>query len=321
MTHVIQKWNSCDAGRQLCVTHAGVFHADEVLATAILERAFGDIEVLRVIAVPDCLPEGAIVYDIGGGPLDHHQQNGNGCRVNGIPYASSGLVWRVYGKQALGTLSDAERVQSFVDDALVSRVDAADKGAIARFDDGAQSPLTVTEAISGFNPIDGNKESYDTAFLKAVKWMRAILDNSIRSAIASVSAEAEVNRAIGNAVNGLLILDRYQPWKKVLADSENPKTDSVISAIYPSVRGGFNWQVACEDREGAYPRFLAPQGWWGKEGEELQHECGVDDALFCHRSGFIGGAKTKAGAIRMAEQLVRGESQSSAQPIASAACA
>ena len=220
MTHVIQKWNSCDAGRQLCVTHAGVFHADEVLATAILERAFGDIEVLRVIAVPDCLPEGAIVYDIGGGPLDHHQQDGNGCRVNGIPYASSGLVWRVYGKQALGTLSDAERVQSFVDDDLVSRVDAADNGAIACFDDGAQSPLTVTEAISGFNPIDGNKESYDTAFLKAVKWMRAILDNSIRSAIASVSAEAEVNRAIGNAVNGLLILDGYQPWKKVLADSE-----------------------------------------------------------------------------------------------------
>lgn len=237
MMHVIQKWNSCDAGRQLCVTHAGVFHADEVLATAILERAFGNIEVLRVIAVPDCLPENAIIYDLGGGLFDHHQRDGNGCRANGIPYASSGLVWRIYGKQALDALSDAERIQSFVDDALVSRVDASDNGFAARFDGRAQSPLTVTEAISGFNPVDGDRESYDTAFLKAVKWMRAILDNSIRSAIASVSAEAEVNRAIGNAVNGLLILDRYQPWKKVLADSENPKTDGLIAVIYPSVRG------------------------------------------------------------------------------------
>ena len=167
MIHVIQKWNSCDAGRQLCVTHAGVFHADEVLATAILERAFGDIEVLRVIAVPDCLPEGAIVYDIGGGPLDHHQQDGNGCRVNGIPYASSGLCGVSMASSA-GHSIRRGTVQSFVDDALVSRVDAADNGAISCFDDGAQSPLTVTEAISGFNPIDGNKESYDTAFLKAV---------------------------------------------------------------------------------------------------------------------------------------------------------
>lgn len=320
MMHVIQKWNSCDAGRQLCVTHAGVFHADEVLATAILERAFGDIEVLRIIAVPDCLPENAIIYDLGGGLFDHHQRDGNGCRANGIPYASSGLVWRIYGKQALGALSDAERIQSFVDDALVSRVDASDNGFATRFDSRAQSPLTVTEAISGFNPVDGDRESYDTAFLEAVKWMRAVLDNSIQSAIASISAEKEVNRAIENAVNGLLILDRYQPWKKVLADSENPQTDSIIAVIYPSVRGGFNWQIACRDQAGASPRFLAPQDWWGKEGEELQRECGVDDALFCHRSGFIGGAKTKEGAIRMAGQLVRGNPQSSVQPTAPAIC-
>lgn len=307
MMHVIQKWNSCDAGRQLCVTHAGVFHADEVLATAILERAFGDIEVLRVIAVPDCLPEGAIVYDIGGGSLDHHQQDGNGYRANGIPYASSGLVWRAYGKQALGALSDAERIHSVVDDVLVSGVDAADNGAMPHFTNEVHISLTVAEAVSGFNPIGGDGESYDVAFLEAVEWMRAVLDNSIRSAIASVSAEAEVNRAIGNAVNGLLILDRYRPWKRVLADSKDPKAGNIIAVIYPSVRGGFNWQIACGNQLGASLHFLAPQRWWGKEGEDLQHECGVDDALFCHRSGFIGGAKTKAGAIRMAEQLVRGE--------------
>ena len=309
MTHVVQQWDTCDSGRQLCVTHAGVFHADEVLATAILECAFGDIDVFRAIAVPDCLPESAIVYDIGGGPLDHHQQEGSSCRANGIPYASSGLVWRAYGKKALGSLSDADRIHSFVDDALVSRIDAADNGAMAHFVNEPHIPLTVTEVVSGFNPIGGDGESYNNAFLEAVKWMRAVLDNSIRSAIASISAEAEVNRAIERAVDGLLILDGYRPWKRVLADSEDPKVGSITAAIYPSVRGGFNWQVACEARESASLRFLAPQGWWGKEGEELQRACGVDDALFCHRSGFIGGAKTKAGAIRMAEQLVCGELQ------------
>jgi len=47
------------------LTHGGLFHADEVLATAILELALGDIKLCRVYDVPQEFT--GIVYDIGGG--------------------------------------------------------------------------------------------------------------------------------------------------------------------------------------------------------------------------------------------------------------
>ena len=76
-----------------CITHSGKFHADEVMATVILEKIM-TVNLLRVSKVPKTINPDVIVFDIGGGKFDHHQENKNGERENGIPYASSGLVWR-----------------------------------------------------------------------------------------------------------------------------------------------------------------------------------------------------------------------------------
>ena len=67
------------------ITHGGIFHADEVFATAIL-ATLGDVTVMRVFTVP--ADTRAFVYDIGRGKYDHHQKGGNGARENGIPSAS-----------------------------------------------------------------------------------------------------------------------------------------------------------------------------------------------------------------------------------------
>ena len=58
-TNSIQKAN--------LITHGGVFHADDVMATVILEKVFGDVTVCRVLEVPEKLNSNVIVYDIGGG--------------------------------------------------------------------------------------------------------------------------------------------------------------------------------------------------------------------------------------------------------------
>lgn len=64
----------------IVVTHGGIFHSDEVLATVILSKVLGDITVLRTFKVPEELDEKVIVYDIGFGEFDHHQKGGNGAR-------------------------------------------------------------------------------------------------------------------------------------------------------------------------------------------------------------------------------------------------
>ena len=53
-------------------THAGKFHADDVFATALLQIIRPDIRITRGFVVPDDFD--GIVYDIGFGMFDHHQE-------------------------------------------------------------------------------------------------------------------------------------------------------------------------------------------------------------------------------------------------------
>ena len=87
-------------------THDGIFHADDVFATALLSMMAEDIHVVRGgdTTVPENKDEW-IIYDIGGGELDHHtaeNKENNGCHPGtDIPYASCGLVWKKYYKEIL----------------------------------------------------------------------------------------------------------------------------------------------------------------------------------------------------------------------------
>ena len=75
-------------------THAGKFHADDVFATALLQILRPDIRITRGFVVPEDFD--GIVYDIGFGMFDHHQEPRE-TRANGTPYAAFGLLWRVLG--------------------------------------------------------------------------------------------------------------------------------------------------------------------------------------------------------------------------------
>lgn len=83
-------------------THAGKFHADDVFATALLQIVRPDIKITRGFVVPDDFD--GIVYDIGFGMFDHHQEPRE-TRPNGVPYAASvccggcwGRGWSVSGR-------------------------------------------------------------------------------------------------------------------------------------------------------------------------------------------------------------------------------
>ena len=69
-------------------THAGKFHADDVFATALLQILRPDIKITRGFTVPDDFD--GIVYDIGFGMFDHHQEPREN-RANGGCWAPA--VW------------------------------------------------------------------------------------------------------------------------------------------------------------------------------------------------------------------------------------
>ena len=159
-------------------THAGKFHADDVFATALLQILRPDIKITRGFVVPDDFD--GIVYDVGFGMFDHHQEPRE-CRPNGVPYAALGLLWRVLGPGLVG-----ERQARLIDENFIQPLDLNDNT-------GEQNSLC--DAIGFFNPVWDSKEDQDTCFFKAVAVAKQILENQIASANAVNRADEKVQQA------------------------------------------------------------------------------------------------------------------------------
>ena len=186
-------------------THAGKFHADDVFATALLQILRPDIKITRGFVVPDDFD--GIVYDIGFGMFDHHQEPRE-TRPNGIPYAAFGLLWRVLGPGLVG-----ERQARLIDENFIQPLDLNDNT-------GEQNSLC--DAIGFFNPVWDSKEDQDACFFKAVAVAKQILENQIESANAVNRADEKVQQAYKNSRDGIVVLPCYLPWSVTPFSSSIP---------------------------------------------------------------------------------------------------
>ena len=83
------------------LVNCGTMHADEIFATAFLDLYLGDRLVYRTNNLDNIkLSDDVIVYDIGRGKYDHHQNDAL-KREDGITYCSFGLLWKEFGKKFL----------------------------------------------------------------------------------------------------------------------------------------------------------------------------------------------------------------------------
>ena len=254
-------------------THAGKFHADDVFATALLQILRPDIKITRGFVVPDDFD--GIVYDIGFGMFDHHQEPRE-TRPNGIPYAAFGLLWQVLGPGLVG-----ERQARLIDENFIQPLDLNDNT-------GEQNSLC--DAIGFFNPVWDSKEDQDACFFKAVAVAKQILENQIESANAVNRADEKVQQAYKNSRDGIVVLPCYLPWKNGLY-----KTDALF-VIYPSQRGG--WSAQCvTDHKTKKPKLPFPQSWAGQPQEVIEQKSGIEGISFCHASRFLITAKDKETAL------------------------
>lgn len=285
------------------ITHGGTFHADEIMATVILEKVFGDITVCRTFRVPEDLKEDVIVYDIGFGAFDHHQKGGNGARENGVPYAACGLIWKEFGPQIVANTCNPELVWNLIDRDLIQGIDAGDNGVMPKADYPAQA-MSFSAVISGFNPNWDSNEDPDEAFAKAVELAEVVFDNTLASTIAKAKAEQIVEEAIEKAEEHIMVLNQFVPWQEYIFSSTSPKADEIQFVVFPSNRGGYNWQCV-PDVEGSFgQRKSVPEEWKGLRDADIQKVTGIDTATFCHPAGFIGGAETFADAYALAKKAV-----------------
>lgn len=95
------------------------------------------------------------------------------------------------------------------------------------------------------------------------------------------------------------------PWKEHLFSLERETGPEEIGkqllyVIFPG--GSDNWRVqAVPVAEQSFEsRKPLPEEWCGIRDSELDRVVGIDGCIFVHASGFIGGNKTRQGALDMA---------------------
>lgn len=265
-------------------THGGNFHADDVFSSALLRILNPHIEILRGNVVPEEFD--GIIYDVGRGKFDHHQ-NQKLYRENGIPYAAFGLLWKEFGRLLL-TDADAE---------------AFDKDFIQQMDlsDNTGEYHELSRIISDFNPAWDAEVSIDERFLEAVDFAQTILKNRIQKILAKRKAQKEVMRLLDEQEGSVLVMDRFHPWKDVVCASDK------LFVIFPSARGGYMIQAVPKSADAVEIKKAFPVEWRGKTKEELKEITGIETFTFCHMSGFICSADTIEDAkkiVQLSERCV-----------------
>ncbi|MDO8569909.1 MAG: MYG1 family protein [bacterium] len=280
------------------ITHSGSFQADDIFAVAILILVIGESEVVRTrdkdqIATADYVVDVGMIYDPRKNRFDHHQPGGAGERPNGIPYASCGLVWKEYGERLAGGREEAD----LIDTSLMQPLDAHDNGvAIADYRFKGVRTYSIVDFFYSFRTsLHESEEELYKIFMELVKVAKGLLAREIDKAKGVIGGEVKVREAFEMSTDKrIIILSEDLPWGRVLSEKLE-----VIYVIYP--RNDGRWGVRAVPDIGYTSRRPLPVTWAGKTDKDLQEITGVSDAIFCHRALFMAVAKTKDGAIKLAE--------------------
>ncbi|MFA6076641.1 MAG: MYG1 family protein [Candidatus Paceibacterota bacterium] len=288
------------------VTHDGSFHADDIFAATtlsiLLEIRGENFEIIRT-RDEEIINKGDYIFDVGGiydeqlNRFDHHQIGGAGKRENGIIYSSFGLVWQKFGVEIAGE----KEIADFIEQKIVIPVDANDNGIdLYKTNFMNVSPYTLQDVFAIFSPTALEDLEKDEQFKKALALAKEILAREIKKA----KDQIEITKIIKGFYEKskdkrVVVIDepkvsRYEIWDAL---------QSFPEPLFVVYGDNEDWSVvAMRKEENSFGnRKDFPKTWAGLRKKELQNITGVSDAVFCHKNLFLSVAKSKEGAIRLAE--------------------
>lgn len=94
------------------------------------------------------------------------------------------------------------------------------------------------------------------------------------------------------------------PWKEHIFQVEQELSIPEQIKYVISQDVNTNWKVGCVPLKPSSfdNRLTLPFEWRGLEYDDLSSIVGIPDCVFTHPNGFVGGHRTKAGAIEMASR-------------------
>lgn len=99
------------------------------------------------------------------------------------------------------------------------------------------------------------------------------------------------------------------PWKQHLFDLEKELNLVKKFKYVLFINDDNDWRVMAVPHEPSsfMCRKFLHKDWRGLSAEKIAKLSGVDDAVFCHATGFVGGAKSRDGVLKMAILSLEGE--------------
>lgn len=304
-----------DVEQATVITHPAPHHGDECTALAILEIVEGRVDVLRTRnprAFEEAWIHGVKLVDVGGryspeqGMFDHHQADFEELRANGAQYSSAGLLWKEFGADACIALTgctqaQAEAAAKSVDEMFIKGIDAADYG------NRTMDQMSISTAISVLNP-NWDEPADDTLFVEACQLAHLVLTRTIKSCVAQVKGRDTVEEAISASEDSVMVLPQFiGGWIQNVLATTNPKGEGLLYGVFRNLQGQWNCQAIPPVGAPQEQRKPLPEAWRSLNGAALAEITGVQDAVFCHAGGFICGARSQEGAMKLAQLAVAAE--------------
>lgn len=218
------------------LTHAGVFHADEVSAIALLLRVYPGTTIQRTYD-PETIKaaqadDEVLVLDIGRvfepehGCLDHHQDPT-------LPASNIlAMRWIVSEFSPLPTrpISNFDRVSELLENNFFGYISLVDTGEVIET---AETPPTINSIIRSCNNLPGTEdENFHTALLI----MRSVLDAQIATARKRIEAEKMWAETIRLSDGKIAVWDSPD---HIVGWHEMAEADNVQFLVTPNARGGY----------------------------------------------------------------------------------
>lgn len=159
------------------------------------------------------------------------------------------------------------------------------------------------------------QEAEDDRFLQASELMGSVFLRKLkyyhrnwlpaRSEVRNVYAVRKCNDPEGK----IMVFGRGVPWKDHLytLEEENPNEQPVAYVLYPeSQHDDSKWRIQAVpvSKDSFESRKPLPEAWRGMRDDDLDKVTGVEGGVFVHASGFIGGNKSRQGAMDMAKKAL-----------------
>ena len=305
------------ADNAIIVVHDGIFHADDVLATAIVREYLhnntqvGEIEIIRtrdLNKVMEKEPSALFILDVGKTDyidlpsrtiaFDHHQDDEH-FYANGVKMAACGKIFACL----FSKLSPTQH--KYILDVLFYPIESRDNG--QKMDSLREHKLNWIHEMNMSSIEEPNIEKNDELFGMAVTYAQSIFRRVTTYAMAYEQDMNEFAYAVSELRNNpnkkdILFFRKGIPWMDFYFSPNN--TDKAKFIVFPHIQKGYVLRtipLAVDSFEQTYP---LPQSWWGKDDVVLSKVSGIPGAEFCHKSGFMAKWDTAEHAIEAAREAI-----------------